>query len=188
MEHDRAREILCSLADGWNPVTGEQFPPGSPYQHADIVRALYVALAALEKGSKASPPRVPRAVDPTKPKAGMPRRSDAAKAGGPWSPEEEQQLHDAFVAGTPVTEIAAGHGRTTGAITARLVRLGLLADTAGTRTGRGHAPEVVPTQPNPSQPEAASPVSCPPPSPQPTPRPSLLPPELTQAEKDTLPF
>ncbi len=43
-----------------------------------------------------------------------------------WTPEEEQRLRDAFAAQTPVSEIAAAHERTTGAITARLIRLGLI--------------------------------------------------------------
>ena len=95
METDKAVTIIRSLADGRDPATGQQFPPDSPYQQADTVRALYVALEAMETGGRV---RAPRSVDPNKP-----------KAGGPWSPEEEQQLRDAYTANTPIPEIAAAH-------------------------------------------------------------------------------
>jgi hypothetical protein len=42
MDHDRAKEIIRSLADGRDPATGEQFPPDSPYQQAHTVRALFM--------------------------------------------------------------------------------------------------------------------------------------------------
>jgi hypothetical protein len=48
------------------------------------------------------------------------------KVGTTWSPEEEQQLRKAFATHKPITEIAATHGRTAAAITARLAKLGLV--------------------------------------------------------------
>jgi hypothetical protein len=172
METDRAKEILLALADGRDPATGEQFPPNSPYQQADTVRALHMALEAMERGGRA---RAPRVIDPNRP-----------KAGGPWTPEEEHRLCDAFTVQKPVPEIAAAHGRTPGAITSRLVKLGLITDTATNRAGAGNRP--------PGQ--AGSPIRLPRRSPErtetgPTP-PSLdlTPPplELTEEEKDNLPF
>jgi hypothetical protein len=49
METNQAAEIIQQLADGVNPCTGERFPPDSPYQQADTVRALYLALEGLEE-------------------------------------------------------------------------------------------------------------------------------------------
>jgi hypothetical protein len=167
MDTTRATEILRSLADGRDPATGEQFPPNSPYQQADTVRALYVALEALEKGGRR---REPRPVDPNKP-----------KAGGAWSPQEEQQLREEFAARKSFSDIAAAHGRTTGAITARLVKLGLIEDTSRNRGGAGNRPPglppapIRPTRPIPS--DSAAPRPAPP-------RPA----ELTEEEKDNLPF
>jgi hypothetical protein len=126
METPKAAEIIRALADGRDPATGEQFPPSSPYQQADTVRALFMALEAMESGAK---PRTPRVIDPSKP-----------KAGGPWTPEEEQQLRDEFAAHKPIPELAATHGRTPGAITARLVKLGLIEDTATNRAGAANRP------------------------------------------------
>lgn len=40
MERDNAAKILQTLADGVDPATGEPFPASSPYQRADVVRAM----------------------------------------------------------------------------------------------------------------------------------------------------
>ncbi|MCX6996611.1 MAG: hypothetical protein NTV49_05890 [Kiritimatiellaeota bacterium] len=155
MEPTRAKEIVKALADGRDPATGEPFPPDSPYQQADTVRALYLALEALERGGRPArtgdaAPRAARPIDPNRP-----------KVGAAWTPEEEQRLRDAFAefkrstensssVATAVSEsewrrrIAADHGRYPGAITARLVKLGLIEDNPTNRSGRGHRP------PNPS--------------------------------------
>jgi len=169
MELDRARDIIHTLADGRDPATGEQFPPNSPYQQADTVRALFVALEALEKGTRR---REPRPVDPNKP-----------KVGANWTPEEETQLRDAFTAHKPIPEIAAAHGRTPGAITARLVKLGLIEDTATNRAGQGNRPGLSAS----AGPSRRSPDSWrreAPPEGAKTDRPA----DLTQEEKDNLPF
>jgi hypothetical protein len=101
-------------------------------------------------------------VDPNRPKIGTAR-----------TPEEEQQLRDAFTAHTPIPDIATTHGRTVGAITARLLKLGLIEDTATKRAGQGNRPASRPVPP---------PTSS---SIRPTP---AAPAELTQEEKDNLPF
>ena len=44
MEPERAIEIVQILADGVDPYSGERFPSSSPYQQADTVRALHLAL------------------------------------------------------------------------------------------------------------------------------------------------
>lgn len=126
METPRAVEIIRSLADGRDPATGELFPPGSPYQQADTVRALFMALEALERRSRV---RADRPVDPNRP-----------KMGASWTPEEEQQLRDGFAAHKPIPELATAHGRTVGAITARLVKLGLIEASPMNRAGQGNGP------------------------------------------------
>lgn len=149
MELDRAKEIIQALADGVDPYTGERFPADGPYQRADTVRALYTALEALEKPKRI---RNPRPVDPNKP-----------RAGGPWSPEEEDRLRAAYTAHKPIPEIATDHGRTPGAITARLVKLGLIEDNPANRAGQGNRPPPGTTEPAPptSQPGPVDPDDCP---------------------------
>lgn len=129
MDLTRARAILKSLADGHDPVTGAPFPPDSPYQQTDTVRALYVALEALNRATaepsdrpSAQPsdrqtvqPTPRRPIDPNRPQLGQ-----------KWTPEEEQRLRDAFAANTSIPDIAIAHGRSRGGITSRLVKLGLI--------------------------------------------------------------
>jgi hypothetical protein len=126
MDTKQATEIIRALADGRDPATGEQFPPGSPYQQAETVRALFMALEALERRGRS---RADRPVDPNRP-----------KIGANWTSEEEQQLRDGFAAHKPIPELATAHGRTVGAITARLVKLGLIEDNPMNRAGQGNRP------------------------------------------------
>jgi hypothetical protein len=60
-----------------------------------------------------------------------------ASAGARWTSEEDATLCSAFDAGTAVREIARSHGRTSGAITIRLVKLGKLDPSAVTSRDRG---------------------------------------------------
>ncbi len=116
MDTPRAIELLRALADGHDPFTGQSFPPGSPYQQADIVRALYCAIEALDGSNAKTASRPAKAApDPSRPAAGK-----------PWTPEEEKHLRDAFASNPSIPELAEAHGRTRGAISSRLVRLGLI--------------------------------------------------------------
>jgi hypothetical protein len=143
MDTDRAKEIVRSLADGIDPDTGITFPSDSPYQRADTVRALYAILEAANS------------------RAGTPRRSGLPKAGGRWTPEEDEKLRAAFHARKPnlypavFEDIAIDHGRTTGGITSRLVKLGLIEDKHTNRSGQAKRPEaatqLAPPTVNPSE-------------------------------------
>jgi hypothetical protein len=147
MQLDRAKEIIQALADGVDPYTGEPFPANGPYQRADTVRALYTMLEAAESDTKPKKP-----TDPTKP-----------HAGGKWTPEEEQRLRDAFTANKPIAEVAAEHGRTPGAITSRLLKLGLIEDNPSHRVGQDNRPPPAYTEPAPPtpQPGPVNPNDCP---------------------------
>ena len=48
MDHDQALTILKDLADGKDPETGDPFPPDSPYQRPDVIRALFHAAREME--------------------------------------------------------------------------------------------------------------------------------------------
>ena len=109
MDQDKALGILKALAEGIDPHTGEAFPPRSPYQQADIVRALYAAMAAVTSAAKHSPAR------------------SQTNAGKPWSPEEDARLVQAFDAGESLEALALQHGRTRLGIEARLAKFGKVA-------------------------------------------------------------
>ena len=120
MEKQVAVKIIQQLANGIDPHSGELFPAESPYQHPDIIRALFVALRELE-GQPASKPRA--AVSENAPQ----------NAGKPWSGDEDQALASAFDAGKQIPELAAQHQRSRFAIEARLAKLGKIAPPANMR-------------------------------------------------------
>lgn len=113
MDETKALAIVSALADGVNPLTGEVFPAGSPYQTADVVRALFLAARALEaKTHLKSRPR---------PRADLP-----GNAGKPWNEDEDRKLLQAFDRGCPIAELAQSHARTPAGIQARLEKHGRL--------------------------------------------------------------
>lgn len=108
MDIDQAITIIQKLADGVDPTTGERLPPSSVYQQADTVRALHLALEGLD--------RLKRHKDRI--------QSGPPKAGRPWTKDEEQRMLQQFDAKVDVTAIAQELNRTTGAIWARLEKVG----------------------------------------------------------------
>ena len=119
MQQTRARQILQSLIQGIDPVTGEELPRDTVLQHAEVLRALLAGLAALEQTA-----------------ARAQRRSQLPdNVGQAWTTEEESRLVAAFKRGDSPIAIARQHGRTLRAIEARLEKLGLI--TAEERTTRG---------------------------------------------------
>jgi hypothetical protein len=113
MDDNKALSIVSALANGVNPQTGEMFEVDSPYQAADVIRALYVAVRALELSNR-SKTRGNRARLP-------------ANAGKPWAEQEDRDLLEKFDAGLSVAELAQAHDRTLAGIQARLERHGRLA-------------------------------------------------------------
>lgn len=105
-EHHLA--ILEALADGVDPFTGDELPHESVYQHAKVLRALQVGIEALKKQNRKE----------------AQRSSLPAKAGKPWTDEEDKRLLDAFDEGRTPKQLAETHGRTLGAIQSRLTKKG----------------------------------------------------------------
>jgi hypothetical protein len=103
-----ALRIGQSLADGICPFTGQTLPPGSPYQHADVVRALFIAIGALHRSERRD----------------RRNRQLPENAGRLWDKTEEQQLCEEFAGGKSIPDLALSHKRTQGAITSRLEKLG----------------------------------------------------------------
>ena len=107
MDDQRALNIVTALANGVNPQTAEIFPPDSPYQSAEIVRALFAAVRAMQaRDVKRRRPAAP------------------ANAGKPWTEAEDTELLLAFDRGTDLATIAQAHARTQMGIQARLERHG----------------------------------------------------------------
>jgi hypothetical protein len=118
MEFNQALEILKTLSAGINPITGEVLPLESPFQHAEIVRALFIAVDAVR-----------RRADASRRKAAQPENT-----GRRWSGDEDGRLRECYLRGFPIIELAQNLSRTPGAVVARLVRLGCV-DLDKVRTG-----------------------------------------------------
>mgnify|MGYP001535606855 CR=1 FL=1 len=103
MEIKRAAELLRGLADGRDPITGARLPDESVYNRPEFIRALHCVLQELQERADSTA---------------------AVNAGRNWSTEEEAQLLQEYDAGLPVEQIARRHGRTAGALEARLSELG----------------------------------------------------------------
>ena len=108
MEINRAKEIISALAEGVDPTTGEILPEDSVCNKGEVVRAFYTVLASL---------------DTPKPKKTQPK--NASKH---WTKEEDEQLKELYNNGLSKRYISNMFGRTTGSISSRLRRLGLISD------------------------------------------------------------
>jgi hypothetical protein len=106
----RARVIIDSLTQGIHPKSGTELPEDSVVNEIEIHRAMATAVLAIDQVT-----------------ARLARRSQLpGSVGKTWSDKEEQSLRKEFANGDSVEQIAKKHGRTTRAIEARLVRIGLL--------------------------------------------------------------
>lgn len=48
MDEQKALDLIMKLADGVDPRTGAALPAESPYQDAETLRALFMAILALK--------------------------------------------------------------------------------------------------------------------------------------------
>lgn len=126
MDDSKALGIVSALANGVNPLTGEVFDVDSPYQAADVIRALYVAVRALDAAARTK----------ARARARMP-----ANAGKPWNEREDRELLEQFDQGASLAALAHAHDRTLAGIQARLERHGRLEGQGLRLRGRtGNAP------------------------------------------------
>ncbi len=106
MTIDRATEILRTLAEGTDPLTGEILSDDNVCNRAEVVRAFYCILNELEGKKK------------------TPARNLPDNAGKPWTEEDDMKLVKMYDEGCTKKEMMSCFGRTNGAIVSRLMRLG----------------------------------------------------------------
>jgi hypothetical protein len=115
MELQTARQIIDTLSQGVDPVTGESMPADSPYNEPAVIRALFTVSHALEG------------------KLARMQRAQPRNAGKPWVADEDMQLVAAHREGKDVKQMAEQMGRTPFAVESRLVKMGLLPPRPGMR-------------------------------------------------------
>ena len=106
MTPEQARQLIATLADGVDPESGVQLDDEHLLNRPRVLRAMLVAAQALAEKVQAQ------------------TRPAPAKAGSPWSDEEDQRLGEEFDQGLTLVELMKAHQRSRGAIGARLLRLG----------------------------------------------------------------
>lgn len=109
MQREQVISYVESLANGIDPTSGGRIRH-DVFRATEVVQALACAARLLreERAPSTSMARPPA-------------------AGAPWTGEEEARLENEYDSGMPIRDIARQHGRTPGAITSRLVRLGRIA-------------------------------------------------------------
>jgi len=123
MEREDLMRHLAGWRDGIDPASGAPLPADHPAQRTDFLRVVCAAIDALSPtASPASAAQRPTAASPGR-----------ANAGRPWTAAEDALLGQAHAAGMRIAELARAHERTTGAITARLAKLGLIQLPQGMR-------------------------------------------------------
>ncbi|HJQ37884.1 MAG TPA: hypothetical protein VKB93_12170 [Thermoanaerobaculia bacterium] len=108
MDRQQVITVLESLANGTDPSTGARIPSDT-FHSADTVRALFAAASLLKNARNGN--------------------TKFVAAGTPWSSEEDSRLTQEFENRMTIAQIALQHGRTSAAITSRLVKLGKIQAT-----------------------------------------------------------
>ena len=119
MELNESRNIVKTLAQGIHPTTGEVFPPESPYNDPEVIRALFSILESVKYA------RGPR-------KSTEERRRDNLELGRPkncglpWTEEDRALVKSSFLEGVAVEKLAKSLGRSSAAIVAEVIRQDLV--------------------------------------------------------------
>lgn len=113
-DFEEAKQILTSLAKGLDPETALRLPEHSVYLSPSVMRALFVALVALEDAERSKNRRR--------------GASKAENAGKTWTEEDDQSLINLFDAGTELGDIAKSMGRSLASIQARLFKHGRISE------------------------------------------------------------
>jgi hypothetical protein len=100
MDLSEAIKIVRLLSEGIDPETKEVLERENTFNNPNVIRALHVALNALERVKKTES-----------------RKSDLPiNSGKGWTAEEDESLLNSFDEGKSISELAIIHLRTKGAI------------------------------------------------------------------------
>ena len=109
MPKSETHRILCALVAGRDPQSTQRLPAGSILHTPNVLRALLLAVSALE--TAAARERRRAALPPN--------------VGREWTRSEDATLRFELAGDVPITAIAARHGRSTRAIELRVRKMNL---------------------------------------------------------------
>ena len=109
MPKSETHRVLCALVAGRDPRSTQRLPAGSILHTPDVLRALLLAVNALE--AAAARERRRAALPPN--------------VGREWTPSEDAALRFELAGELPISAIAARHGRSIHAIEIRMRKIGL---------------------------------------------------------------
>jgi len=119
MELNESRNIVKTLAQGVHPTTGEVFPPESPYNDPDVIRALFSVLEFVKHANKPKKTLEERRQENVE--VGRPMN-----AGLPWTDDDRALVRSGFQDGMTVEKLAAKLARSSAAIVAEVIRQDLV--------------------------------------------------------------
>lgn len=109
MAYSQTQRILTTLIAGRDPRSQQRLPTGSILNAPNVLRALLLAMSALEAASARERRR-----------AALP-----PNVGRDWTAAEDKQLRDEVAGQEAIAAIAVRHGRSVRAIELRLRKLGI---------------------------------------------------------------
>ena len=119
MDTSQTRNIVRTLAQGIHPTTGEVFPPESPYNDPQVIRALYSILESVKTAK-----RPKRSLEE--------RRRENLEAGRPanvglrWTEEDRALVKSDFRKGMSIEKLAGKLERSPSAVVAEVIRQDLM--------------------------------------------------------------
>jgi hypothetical protein len=134
MTNDIHAAVLRALRDGCDPRTGASLDAGHLCQRPEVIRALFAAVEAIERGG-GDDGGIDGGGDSPEPAPIRPARPRPPNSGQPWNDDDDRRLVEAFDGGADERELADAFGRSRSSIRARLIRLG-----RGALLGDGPAP------------------------------------------------
>lgn len=105
MDINKAKELVSTLAEGVDPLTGEVLPQEHVCNQVEIVRAFYTLLGAAQPAKERAVPE---------------------NAGKPWSEEADEELKTLYMSGEKISSLSKHFQRTRGSIESRLAKHGLI--------------------------------------------------------------
>lgn len=120
MEIEKAKDVVSSLANGVDPITGEVFDDHNPYNHPTIIRALYTVLSHIRMPKRQTKLSIEEKREQNIAE-GRPRNAGLA-----WTGELKQEVAALFKQGKTPCELARHFERTETAIISELTHQGLI--------------------------------------------------------------